>query len=136
MTSDPHKTAALVYGGLGIVVILITFLADLVPEGRANAALELGIGAVFLVICAVLIYRGWWLLSAFLVFSNAWRVFTYFNDGRGMHVGILSRQVTPTQPQPVAFVNAALMVVIVAFLARSAWFGFRKWRMTRREQTA
>ena len=133
---NPHKTAAMVYGGLGAVVILITFLAGLVPQGRDNAAIELGFGMVFIVIFALLIYRGWWLVSAFLVFSNTWRVITYFNDGRGVHMEILSLSVTQTQPQPVAFVNALLMVIIVVFLARSAWLGYRKWQSERQERTA
>jgi type III secretory pathway component EscS len=125
----------MVYCGLGITVILITFLAKLVPEGRTNAAIELGIGMVFIIIFTVLIYRGGWLASAMLVFSNSWRAFTYFNDGRGVHIEILGQRVTQTQPQPLAFINAALMAVIVVFLARSAWFGMRKWSTKRREQT-
>jgi len=132
---NPHKTAALVYAGLGAVVIIITFLAGLVPAGRVNAAIELGIGMVFIFIFSLLIYRGWWLVSALLVFSNSWRVLTYFNDGRGVHMEIINMSVTQTEPQPVAFINALLMMIIVAFLARSAWLGYRNWRVTRQEQS-
>jgi len=133
LRNDPHKSAALVYAGLGAIVIMITLLARLVPAGRENAVLELGIGLVFLIIFAALIYRGFWPASALLVFSNSWRVFTYFNDGRGVHVEILPFSVTQIQARPVAFVNAALMLVIVFMLARSAWFGFRNWRKQRRD---
>ena len=128
---SPHQFAAVIYGGLGVLVIGITFAAGLVPEGRENAVAELSIGAVFLLIAAVLIYRGWWLVSAALVFSNAWRAFTYFNDGRGLHVELLARVITQIQPQPIAFVNAALMALIVLLLARSAVAGFSAWRAGR-----
>lgn len=130
---NPHKAAALTYASLGVLVIAFTFLTDLVPAGRENAALELGIGAVFIVLFAALIYRGRWLLSAALVFSNSWRAFTYVNNGFGRHVELLPWQVTPTDVRPVAFLNAALMVVIVAMLARSAWAGFSNWRIQKKE---
>ncbi|HEY4667003.1 MAG TPA: hypothetical protein VIH26_06845 [Anaerolineales bacterium] len=93
--------------------------------------MELSIGLVFLMLFASLIYRGWWLVSAALVFSNAWRAFTYFNDGRGLHVELLARVITQIQPQPIAFVNAALMALIVLLLARSAVAGFSAWRAGR-----
>jgi len=127
----PHRQAALTYVGLGILVIFITFAAGLVPAGRTNPMAELGIGAVFIAIFAVLIYRGWWLLSALLVFSNVWRMVTYFNDGLGWHVELLPFSITQIEPQAVAFVNAALMAVIVFMLARSAWAGFLSWRVRR-----
>jgi hypothetical protein len=130
---DPHKAAALTYGGLGLLVIVITFAAGLVPESRANPVAELMIGAVFLVLFALLIYRGLWPISAVLIFSNLWRVFTYFNDGRGWHVELLPYSVTPIEPQPVAFINAALMTVIVIMLIRSAWIGFTAWRTSQKE---
>lgn len=133
---EPHRSAALAYGGLGVLVILVTFLAGLVPEGRENAVVELSIGAVFIVLFAGLIYRGWWLISIPLMFSNAWRAFTYFNDGRGVHIELLSFSATRIQPHPVAFINAALMLVIVFMLARSAWFGFMQWRAQRRENAS
>jgi hypothetical protein len=127
-TINVHKTAALVYIGLGVLVIAITFAAGLVPAGRANALVELGIGAMFIVIFGLLIYRGWWPVSAILVFSNAWRAFTFFNDGRGVHIELRPFSVTPIEPQPVAFLNAVLMVIIVLALARSAWTGLTAWR--------
>jgi NhaP-type Na+/H+ or K+/H+ antiporter len=65
------------------------------------------------------------------VFSNAWRAVTYFNDGLGWHVELLPFSVTRIQPRPVAFVNAALMAIIVLMLARSAWVGFTTWRERR-----
>lgn len=126
-----HRQAALTYVGLGILVIFITFAARLVPAGRTNPLAELSIGAVFIVIFAVLIYRGWWLLSTLLLFSNAWRAVTYFNDGLGWHMELLPFSITQIEPQPVAFVNSALMAVIVFMLARSAWVGFSTWRSRR-----
>jgi hypothetical protein len=130
---DPHKLAALVYAVLGSLVIAVSFLARLLPEGRPNAALELGIGLVFIMIFAFLIYRGWWLLSALLVFSNAWRALTFFNEGRGAHLELLPFRVIDIQPQPAAFVNALLMLVITLMLARSAWIGFARWTAKRRK---
>ena len=126
-----HRQAALTYIGLGILVIFITFAAGLTPAGRPNALIELGVGAVFLMIFAGLIYRGWWLISALLIFSNTWRVVTYFNDGLGWHMELLPFSITRIEPKPVAFVNAALMAVIVLMLARSAWAGFSAWRARR-----
>jgi hypothetical protein len=124
-----HRQAALTYVGLGILVIFITFAAGLIPAGRANPLAELSVGAVFIIIFAVLIYRGWWLISALLIFSNTWRAVTYFNDGLGWHVELLPFSISRIEPKPVAFVNAALMVVIVFMLARSAWVGFSAWRV-------
>jgi hypothetical protein len=123
-----HREAALAYGGLGVLVILITFAAGLVPASRRGAIWELAVGAIFVVIFAALIYRGWWLLSALLVFSNAWRAVTYFNDGLGWHVELLPFSVTRIESKPVAFVNAVLMAAIVVVLARSAWAGLSAWR--------
>jgi hypothetical protein len=113
------------------LVILLTFAAGLVPASRRSAIWELAIGAAFIVIFAVLIYRGWWPLSALLVFSNAWRAVTYFNDGLGWHVEALPFSVTRIEPKPAAFINAALMAVIVFMLTRSAWAGFSAWRARR-----
>jgi hypothetical protein len=126
-----HRQAALTYLGLGVVVILITFAAGLSPAGRANPFFEVGVGAVFIVIFAGLIYRGWWPISALLIFSNTWRVVTYFNDGLGRHMELLPFSITRTEPRPVAFVNAVLMAMIVFMLARSAWAGLLAWRARR-----
>ena len=126
-----HREAALAYTGLGILVILITFAAGLVPSSRTGAVWELAIGAAFIVLFAFLIYRGWWMLSALLLLSNIWRAVTYFNDGIGRHIELLPFSVTMTEPRPVAFVNAALMLMIVFMLARSALAGFHAWRAHR-----
>jgi hypothetical protein len=128
-----HHEAALAYVGLGILVIVITFAARLVPASRRNSIWELVIGAVFIVIFAALIYRGWWPLSALFMVSNTWRAVTYFNDGLGWHVEVLPFSVTQIQPKPAAFINAVLMAIIVFVLARSAWVGFSAWRVSRRE---
>ncbi|HEX9921576.1 MAG TPA: hypothetical protein VGD99_02845 [Anaerolineae bacterium] len=124
MQARYHRQAAMTYVGLGILVIIITIVAGLTPAGRSNALLELGIGSVFIILFAVLIYRGWWLVSALLVISNSWRAVTYFNDGIGRHMELRPFSITPIEPQPVAFINAVLMVVIVVMLARSAWAGY------------
>lgn len=126
-----HRQAALTYVGLGLLVIAITFLAGLVPTGREGAALELAVGAGFIVLFAALIYRGWWPLAALLVVSNSWRAITYFNDGLGRHVELLPFSITRIEPQPIAFVNAALMLVIVFMLARSGRAGWNAWRKRR-----
>lgn len=126
-----HRQAALTYVGLGLVVIFITLAAGLIPAGRENPLLELGIGGIFLIIFAVLVYRGWWPITALLVLSNTWRAVTYFNDGLGRHMEVLPFSITPIEPKPVAFVNAVLMVAIVFMLGRSAWAGFSAWRAGR-----
>ena len=128
---NPHKQAAVGYAGLGVLVITITFAAGLVPEGRSGAVVELTIGATFILIFAALIYRGWWPISAVLMFSNSWRAFTYFNDARGQHVEMFPFSTTSIDPQPVAFINSTLMVIIVVLLARSALSGLSSWRLQR-----
>jgi hypothetical protein len=110
---------------------LITFAAGLIPAGRPNPLVELSIGAVFIIIFAGLVYRGWWLISALLLFSNTWRAVTYFNDGLGWHMELLPFSITRIEPKPIAFINAAFMAVIVVMLARSAWAGFSTWRERR-----
>ena len=131
VSANPHKAAALAYGGLGVLVVFITFIAGLVPRTREDAIWQLVIGAIFVLIFAVLIWRGWWLLAAFLVLSNAWRAINYLNHGLGLHVELRALSVTPIEPRPVAFVNAAVMALIVFLLARSAWIGFSDWRTRR-----
>jgi hypothetical protein len=131
VATNPHKAAALAYGGLGVLVILITFAADLVPQSRQGAVWQLVIGAVFVLLFAVLIWRGWWLLSTFLIFSNAWRATNYFSAGLGLHIQLPALSITSVEPRPTAFANAALMSVIVLLLVRSAWIGFSDWRTRR-----
>lgn len=129
---NPHKAAALVYGGLGVLVIFITFAADLVPPTRENAIWQSMIGAIFVVVFAVVIYRrGWWLLSALLVFSNVWRAINYCNEGFGLHMNLRALSITRIEPKPIAFMNSALTAAIVFMLFRSAWFGFSDWRTRR-----
>ncbi len=131
--THPHKAAALAYGVLGVLVVFITFAADLVPPTREDSIWQLLIGAVFLLAFAVLLYwRGWWFLSAFLVVPNLWRASNYFSHGLGLHIDLRALSITDVSPRPVAFVNAALMAVIVLLLARSAWIGFSDWRTRRR----
>ncbi len=131
VSTNPHKAAALAYGGLGLLVIFITFAADLVPRSRQDAIWQLVIGAVFVLGFAVLIWRGWWLLSAFLILSNAWRATNYFSTGLGLHVELPALSITSVEPRPAAFANAALMAVIVLLLIRSARIGFSDWHTRR-----
>ncbi len=131
--THPHKAAALAYGVLGVLVIFITFTADLVPATREDAIWQLVIGVIFVLAFAMLLYwRGWWLLSAFLVVPNVWRATNYFNHGLGLHIDPQALSITAISPRPVAFVNAALMAVIVFLLVQSAWIGFYDWRARRR----
>ncbi len=128
VSANPHKAAALAYGGLGVLVIFITFTAGLVPPAQEDAIWQFVIGATFVLIFAVLIWRGWWWLAAMLVVSNAWRAFTYLNHGLGLHFELRTLSVTAVEPRPVAFVNAAVMAFIVFLLARAAWTGYSDWR--------
>lgn len=128
---NAHRSAALAYVVLGLLVIVITFAAGLVPAARGNAVWELVIGAAFIAVFAVVIDRGWWPFSALLVLSNVWRAMTYFNDGLGWHMELLPFSVTRIEPKPAAFANAALMAAIVFMLGRSAWAGFTAWRASR-----
>ncbi len=49
-----------------------------------------------------------------------------------MHVELAALSITPVEPRPVAFVNAALMAIIVFLLVRSVRAGFSDWRTRRR----
>ncbi len=131
VSSNPHKAAALAYAGLGVLVIFITFATEMVPRSREDAVWQLVIGVVFVLVFAVLIWRGWWLLSALLILSNAWRVTTYFSAGLGWHIELPALSIKSVEPIPAAFANAALMAVIVLLLVRSAWIGFSDWRTRR-----
>ena len=85
-----------------------------------------------MLVFAVLIYwQGWWLLSACLIFSNLWRGINYFDEGLVLHAALRTLSITPVEPRPVVFVNAALMALLVIRLARSAWIGFSDWRTRR-----
>ena len=125
------REAALAYGGLGVLVIVITFAAGLVPRSRTAQLAELGIGVIFVVIFAALVWRGWWPLSLLLVFTNLWRALTYFDDGLGWRLELMPFSLTRIEPKPIAFVNAALMAAIVAMLARAGVAGFATWRSRR-----
>ncbi len=114
-----------------MLVIFITFAADLVPRSREDAVWQLVIGAVFVLVFAVLIWRGWWLLSAMLILSNAWRATNYFSAGLGWQFELPALSIRSVEPRPAAFTNAALMAVIVLLLVRSAWTGFSDWRTRR-----
>jgi hypothetical protein len=131
VSSNPHKAAALAYAGLGVLVIFITFATEMVPRSREDAVWQLVIGVVFVLVFAVLIWRGWWLLSALLILSNAWRATTYFSAGLGWHIELPALSIRSVEPIPAAFANAALMAVIVLLLVRSAWIGFSDWRTRR-----
>jgi TRAP-type C4-dicarboxylate transport system permease small subunit len=131
VSTNPHQVAALAYAGLGVLVIFITFAADMVPRSRADAVWQLVIGAAFVLFFAVLIWRGWWLLSAVLVLSNLWRAITYFGAGLGLHIELPAFSITSVEPNPAAWINATLMVVIVLLLVRSARIGFSDWRTRR-----
>ncbi len=113
-------------------MIFITSAGGLVPLTREDATWQLVICAISVLFFSVLIYwRGWWLLSAFLVFSNLWRTINYFNAGLGLHIELRAHSITPVAAKPLAFLNAALMAVIVFMLVRSAWIGFPDWRARR-----
>jgi len=134
VSTNPHKVAALAYGVLGVLVIFITFAAGLVPESRQGEIWQLVIGAVFVLLFATLLWRGWWLLSVFLILSNAWRATNYFTAGLGLHIELPALSIASVEPRPAAFANAALMAVIVLLLARSAWIGFSDWRTCRLDE--
>ena len=110
---------------------MITFAADLVPRSREDATWQLLLGAVFVLVFAVLIWRGWWLLSVFLILSNAWRATNFFSAGIGLQIELPALSIRSVEPKPAALANAALMAVIVLLLVRSAWIGFSDWRTRR-----
>ena len=66
-----------------------------------------------------------------LILSNAWRATNYFSAGLDWHIELPALSIRSVEPSPAAFVNAALMAVIVLLLARSAWTGLSVWRARR-----
>ncbi len=60
--------------------------------------------------------------------SNLRRGINDFNLAFGLQLELRTLSITPVEPNPVAFINAALMAVIVLLLVRSARIGFSDWR--------
>ncbi|MDX1630281.1 MAG: hypothetical protein R3234_00295 [Thermoanaerobaculia bacterium] len=129
MLREPHRRAGVAYATLGLCVLLLTFLFDLVPPEREGVELQLLVGGVFIAIFAVLIYRGWWILSLLLVFTNLWRAFQFLNQGLGPTGGPAGD--SSRTAEPLALINALLLLVVVAFLVHSAWTGWRRHRESR-----
>lgn len=128
MVGNPHRRAGIAYGLLGGLVVLLTFLFELVPPEREGAVLELAVGAIFIAIFAALIYRGWWMLSLLLVFTNLWRGFQFLRQGLGWRGGVDAAGAPPAPAEPLAFVNVGLLGIVVVFLAHSAWAGWNRHR--------
>lgn len=119
------RQAALAWAGLGSLVLLNTFFAELDLRSRADQAMELGLGAVFVLASAVLLgldirFKGvaWsvWLARLLLV-PGLWRMLTLLQAG-------LAAQDAGDWPhlvQAAALINAALLSIALVLLARAGF---------------
>lgn len=140
MTSRATKfrQAALVYIGLGILVIILTLVAGTSPERGTPPLIGLFIGAGFVAVFGVMIYAyGWvtqpWVqrtiavFTGVLVVTNTLRALQYFINFLGYRLEINFRTfglaVHPSEfSLPYVFLLCAFLMGFITFmLARAAW---------------
>jgi hypothetical protein len=140
MTSRTHKfrQAALVYIGVGIVVIMLTLVAGTSPQRGTPPLIGLAIGSVFVALFGVMIYAyGWvtqrWaqrtitILTGLFVVTNTLRALQYFINFLGYRLEINFRTFTlavhPSEFSfPIIFLLCALLMAFITYmLARAAW---------------
>jgi hypothetical protein len=140
MTSraDKFRQAAMVYVGVGIVVIALTLMAGTSPQRGAPPLTGLLIGAVFVAIFGAIIYayawvtRGWALrgiaiLTGLFVVTNTLRTLQYLVNFLGYRFEISFRTrnlaIHPSEFSfPILFLICALLMALITYmLARAAW---------------
>ena len=147
---DKFKQAGLTYLFTGLLVILFTFWAQLVPQNRAADGFLLLPGVFFVLIFAIVVYRGsesqplflperlpirralsrvlfhagWW-VTRILALTNAVRALLFFSNavGQNLHLTLSPTRlfVVSSTPEPLFLVNAVLMAFIAFMLARAGW---------------
>jgi hypothetical protein len=135
---DKFRQAALVYVGVGILVIVLTLVAGTSPQRGAPPLIGLFIGAAFVALFGAMIYaygwvrQGWGqriiaILTGVFVVTNALRSLQYFVNFLGYRLEIsfksLSLAVHPSAFSfPIIFLLCALLMACITFmLARAAW---------------
>lgn len=146
----------MVYIGVGMLVVLITLLTPgLVSPGRYSEVAQLIFALPFFLLFGALIARGdrivaavarrfrvaperserigQWVqekLTMLLTLSALGRTFVFASNAVGwqpeIHARPLALHLHPIDPLPLMLINAVLMAIIVAMLARAAWLPFMK----------
>jgi hypothetical protein len=148
--ADKHKQAGLTYFIGGLLVILFTFVTELIPQNRIAEAFLLFPGVLVVAFFAVLVYRGptarrsvlakrrWtpnlvkraaaaaprWTARILAVTNGVRAVLFLLNAlGQNLHFTFTPNRllVVSSDPEPLFLVNAAVMAVIAMMLARAGW---------------
>jgi glucan phosphoethanolaminetransferase (alkaline phosphatase superfamily) len=136
--ANKFRQAALVYVGVGTLVIILTLVAGTSPQRGTPPLTGLLIGATFVALFGAMIYAyGWvshrWvqraiaLLTGLFVVTNTLRTLQYLVNFLGyrleIHVKTFSVAVHPSEFSfPIIFLLCALlMAFITGMLARAAW---------------
>lgn len=128
---DRLRQAALAWAGLGSLVLLNTFFAELGLRSQADQAKELGLGALFVLTSAVLLGldiriggRAWsvWLARLLLV-PGLWRMFALLRVGLAVQGAVVGEGNWPHLAQAAALINVALMSIVLVLLARAGFGG-------------
>ncbi len=122
------RQAALAWAGLGSLVLLNTFFAELGLRSRVDQAMELGLGALFVLASAALLgldirVRGaaWsvWLARLLLV-PGLWQMLASLRGGLAAQ-GAAGGGDWPDLAQAAGLINAALMSIVLVLLARAGF---------------
>lgn len=121
------RQAALAWAGLGSLVLLNTFFAELGLRSQADQAKELGLGALFVLTSALLLgldirigglaWSVW--LARLLLVPGLWRLFALLRVG--LAVQGAGEGDWPHLAQAAALINAALMSIVLVLLARAGF---------------
>lgn len=121
------RQAALAWAGLGSLMLLNTFFAELDMRSRADQAMELGLGTLFVLASAVLLgldirIRGiaWSVWLARLLFvPGLWRMLVL------IWAGLVGQDAADGDTWPLVqaatLINAALMSIVLVLLARAGF---------------
>jgi hypothetical protein len=123
------RQAAAACAGLGSLVLLNTFFAELGSRSQPLQAVELASGTVFALISAVLLsldiqvrrfqFSIW--LARLLLLPSVWGIIALVRAALGPQAALMEVNNFPRMAQAAALVNAALMSVIVVLLVRAGF---------------
>lgn len=122
------RQAAVAFAGLGSLILLNTFFAELGSRSRSLQAIELASGAAFVLISAVLLSLDiqvrrvplsiW--LARFLLGPSAWGMLILLGNALGLRARSVEAGGRIGMAQAAALINIALLSVIIVLLVRAA----------------
>jgi hypothetical protein len=136
--ADKFRQAALIYIGLGIIVIGLTLVAGTSPQRGTPPMLGLLIGAGFVAIFGAVMYAYAWvttqwgrrliaIMTGILVVTNALRMLQYFINFVGYRLELsFTAKTIAVHPSefsfPIIFLICGLLMACITYmLARAAW---------------